>query len=113
MRRMNPWPAESVHYVPTLEEELERLEDLKIENVQELYEGLVGASNMEVAIVGDFDVDAVTEKIESLFGSWKSPAPYARIEKPHKTVTADDVTIDTPDKEMAIVAKGDIGGGRR
>ena len=105
MRRMNPWPASSVHYVPTLEEELQNIQTLTIGDVSDLYHQLIGASNMEVAVVGDFDVDAVTQTIEKEFGSWKSPAPYARIQKPHRPVAADNVTIDTPDKEMALVMK--------
>ncbi len=106
MRRMSPWPKESVHYLPTLEEELEQLKSLKLGEVSELYKNLVGASHMEVAVVGDFDPEAVTKKIEETFGSWKSPVGYTRIEKPYKTVAEDSVTIETPDKEMAMVALG-------
>ncbi len=107
-RAMHPWPADSIHYVPTLEEELERLEATTLEQVQQLYNELVGGSYLEIAVVGDFEPDQVTQEIEQSFASWKSPAPYRRVAEAFRDVTADRIKIDTPDKEMAMVVMSSV-----
>ena len=58
--------------------------------------------------MGDFDEDAVTQSIESIFGSWRSHASYERITKPHRPIQSQDKTILTPDKKMAVVAMGTV-----
>jgi zinc protease len=105
-RKMSPWPAESIHYIPSMKESLERIESVQLSDVKELYESQVGASYMEVAVVGDFDPAAVKEALEKEFGSWKSPAEYVRIGRPFKANEADSLVINTPDKAMAIVGMG-------
>lgn len=105
-RAMNPWPPESIHYVPTLEEQIARLESVSLGAVKDLYAKHYGAGNLEVAVVGDFDRQEVEAAIERVFGSWKSPSPYQRIAKPHRDVESAELAIHTPDKEMAIVGMG-------
>jgi len=102
-RALNPWPADSIHYVPTLEEGLSRLRAVTLDETKSLYAKLFGASNLTVAIVGDFDEDEVTATIEQVFGSWKSSSPYQRVTNPFRPYQADDLTILTPDKKMATV----------
>lgn len=105
-RAMSSWPADSIHYIPTLEEQLQRLAKVTSDDVKNLYTSLVGGSYMEIAVVGDFDPDQVKADLEKRFGSWKSPAPYARIVEPFRPCTTDNLVINTPDKEMAIVGMG-------
>jgi len=102
-RAVNPWPIDSIHYVPTLEENIERLRSVSLGTVKDLYSRLYGAGNLSVAIVGDFDPDAVKQTLSREFGSWKSSAPYERVAKPYHPYDAADLAINTPDKEMAIV----------
>jgi zinc protease len=42
----------------------------------------------------------------SLFGDWKAKEPFVRVPRAAVPLTARDETIDTPDKEMAIVLRG-------
>ncbi len=106
-RVMNPWPSSSIHYVPDMEESLERVVAVNLELLKSLYEKLLGASYLEVAVVGDFDPDQVAQVVERVFGSWKSPIPYVRVAKPYRAIeNFSPIVIDTPDKEMAIVATG-------
>ena len=106
-RAMNPFPPSSLHYIPTLEESLERLENVSLGQLRELHQTFFGADQLDVAVVGDFDPEQVKANVEAVFGDWKTGKPYARIAKPFRAI--DDrgrITIDTPDKEMAIVAMG-------
>jgi zinc protease len=105
-RALSHWPPESIHYVPTLDEQLGRLEKVTCDEVTNLYRSLIGGTYMEVAIVGDFDPEKVKQSLEQLYGSWKSPAPYVRISEPFRPGTTESLVINTPDKEMAIVGMG-------
>jgi zinc protease len=105
-RALNPWPADSVHYVPTTEERIERMNAVTLPEVKHLYEAQYGASHLEVAVVGDFDADEVADSVEAVFGSWKSASPYERIPRPYRSIEPEQIVISTPDKEMAMVAMG-------
>ena len=102
-RAINPWPADSIHYVPTLTESIERLRSVSLSQVKDLYARLYGASNLSIAIVGDFDEKRVTKAIESVFGTWKSKTAFTRVAKPYRDYKKERLTINTPDKEMATV----------
>lgn len=103
-RAMNPWPPDSIHYVPTLEERIERVKSASLGDVRDLYTRFFGASHLEVSVVGDFDEAGVKAALNRVFGGWISPSRYARIAKPYRPIQAQSETILTPDKQMAIVA---------
>ena len=105
-RAMSPWPTDSIHYVPTIEERIDRLKSVSLGSLRDLYTRFYGASNLEVSIVGDFDEQEVAEAMNRAFGSWKSPARYTRIVEPYRANIPADETIDTPDKQMAMVTMG-------
>lgn len=51
-RATRPFPAESIHYVPTQEEALARLSGVTVERIRECYGAFYGASHGEIAAVG-------------------------------------------------------------
>jgi zinc protease len=63
----------------------------------------VGASQGEIVIVGDFDVDTVTATLQKAFANWKSKASYARVAAKLASPAAMNEWIDTPDKENAVI----------
>jgi zinc protease len=102
-RALAPFPPESVHYVPTLEEALARTRAVTVDEIRSLYQTLVGGGHIEVGLVGDFDPETVERALTAALGGWASPAPYERIRRPHVPLEAGAKTIDTPDKRMAVV----------
>ncbi|MGI9517009.1 MAG: M16 family metallopeptidase, partial [Pirellulaceae bacterium] len=80
MRSMMPHPVDDVRYSPTLEESIERMEAVTIDQVRELYEQFIGGPHGEVAVVGDFDADEVSDRLEAMFDGWVAKQPYSRIE---------------------------------
>ena len=50
-----------------------------MEDARAFYKNFYGASNGEMAVVGDFDPAEVKKAADELFGNWKSPAKYERI----------------------------------
>jgi zinc protease len=105
-RNLNPFPPQHWFYNTTLEERAERLKALHLEDVKRCYTDFLGASNSELAIVGDFDPDEVTKLVSELFSDWKSPGPYKRIAAPFQEVQPIDRLIATPDKANAVYRAG-------
>jgi zinc protease len=104
IRALSPYKKTDVRYVPTTVEEIARVKKLKLADVKKFHKTFYGASNAEMAIVGDFDADAVKAVLDKEFGSWKSPKKWKRIDsKFHKTAAADHI-VDTPDKTMTLIA---------
>jgi zinc protease len=108
-RRLNPYPKDDVRYSPTTEESIERLKQVTVEEVRDLYAQQLSAQAGELAVLGDFDADAVRKQIKELLGDWKAPVPYRRIERPAKTeVAGTRLEILTPDKANAVYAAGEM-----
>lgn len=106
-RLYSPYPATDVRYVPTVEEEVERIKALKAESIQRLYREFFGAQSIQLSVVGDFDEAEVTPKLKGLFADWKASEPYARITRPAPTTwKAATEAIETPDKANAFYYAG-------
>jgi zinc protease len=105
-RHLNPYPEKHWLYTPTPEERAAAVKAVTLEDVKRCHQDLVGASNAELAVVGDFDPDEVTRLATELFGDWKSPAPYKRIERRQFDVAPMDQVIETPDKANAVYRGG-------
>ena len=105
-RAMTPFAPDSVHYVPTIEERIDRLREVTVDDLTELHRDHVGAGHVDVAVVGDFEPETVVGVLERTLGTWQSSSSYERITKPYCPLTPGTITIRTPDKEMAIVAMG-------
>ena len=58
------------------------------------------------SIVGDFDPAATRTLLDQQLGKWKSPRPYERVTQSYQEGLADTATINTPDKQMALIAVG-------
>jgi zinc protease len=105
-RHLNPLPPEHWLYTATLDERSAQLKSLSLEDVKRCYSDFYGASHSQLAVVGDFDPEAITRLAGELFGDWKSPRPYARIPQRVAEVPALNDVIVTPDKANAVLREG-------
>jgi zinc protease len=101
-RNGNPYPAGDPRYVPTLDEELASIRGITVDRVREYHAQFYGANNGELAIVGDFDAEAVRTLVAELFGDWKSRATYARVPEPLVPNKPGLLKFDAPDKANAF-----------
>jgi zinc protease len=102
-RHNNPYPVGDPRYAPTLEESLANTAAVAVADVRAFHSQFYGASNAELAIVGDFDADATRALLTELFGGWKSPSPYARVPEPFRPNVAAAIRLQVPDKANAII----------
>ena len=102
-RKLAPVPTTSIHYVPTTDESLERLEAVQVNDVRELYKRFLSGSYGEMTLVGAFDKEPALKQTNAMTMEWTSAEPYARVAKSYLAVEPDTISIETPDKENAVL----------
>lgn len=103
-RHFNRYPRSDARYALTTDERLAAFKDLTLDDVKRFYKDFYGASNGEIAVVGDFDAAQAKAQFAKIFGDWKSPAQYARFTNQYLEIAPVNQTIETPDKENAAIA---------
>jgi zinc protease len=106
-RHLNPYPKDSLFYVPTFPEAVQRVDAVTRDQVAKLYREQIGAQAGELVIVGDFDADAALKQVQGFLEGFKTQIPYRRVAKKADTKTpGGDLAIPTPEKESAIIRGG-------
>ncbi len=105
-RHMNPYPKGDVRYVTSHEEDVESLKATKLEEIKRFYSDFYGASNAQLALVGDFDEKAVRKQLDELFGGWKNPRKFARVPTLFNDVVVSSKSLEVPDKANAYFVAG-------
>ncbi len=106
-RMLSSYPSDDVRYVPTLDEQIERLKTASPDQVAGLYRDYLGADRGEIVIVGDFEPSEILPILAKTLEGWKAGKPYARIERPvQENITPRRDTIATPDKDNAVYVAG-------
>jgi zinc protease len=98
------WPKGDPRYPMSVPEEIDALKKVKLGELKQFHKEFVGASHGELAIVGDFDPQAIGAQVEKLFGAWKSKKPYARLVQKIFGLPGQSKSIDIKDKEMTTLA---------
>jgi zinc protease len=107
LRKLQPWEPDNVRYVPTVQESIDRTRAVTLDEIKGGYRKFYGASHAELAMVGDFDEQAVQRTLEETLGRWKSPTSFERIVTPYRgDVKASLDVVHTPDKKMSVVGAG-------
>lgn len=105
-KHINPYPKGDVRYVSTFDESIADLKVTTLDDAKKFYADFYGASNGEFAVVGDFDDKEIGKLAGELFGNWKSPRPFARVESKFSDVAPLLQTFQTPDKANAFFIAG-------
>ncbi len=107
VRTLAPYPPGDVRYNATTDEQIERLQNVKHEQVQALYRDFLGVATAEISIVGDFDKEPCLALLKETFAGWKPKQPYERISRPIVSLAEGTKhEIDTPDKANAVYSAG-------
>ncbi|MBA2620558.1 MAG: insulinase family protein [Acidobacteria bacterium] len=101
-QHFNRYPKGDVRNSRTLDEQIAAAKALTLDDVKAFYKDFYGASNAELAIVGDFDPNEIAPLTKELFADWTSPRPFQRIAFQHFDVPAINKTFEAPDKANAF-----------
>ena len=105
-QHLSPYPKGDVRYVPSIDEDIADLKSLTLDQVKQFHASFYGASNAEVAIVGDFDPEVAMKIVSSGIGTWKSPKPFTRVRNPYQKIEPVSRVFETPDKTNAFFVAG-------
>ncbi len=105
-RLLSPYPKGDVRYVATPDESLAEIKAVTLDDVKKFYKDFYGASNAELAVVGDFDKEETAKLANELFGSFKSPRPFTRVPRPFQDVASTNKSFETPDKANGFFIAG-------
>ncbi len=95
-------------YVPTVDESIENLKAVNLADVKKFYSDFYGASNAELAVVGDFDAAEVQKLATELFANWKSTAPFTDVTRTYAKIAPVDKFYEAPDKANAVFVAGSL-----
>jgi zinc protease len=105
-RHLTRYPADDVRAVKTADEEAANFKQVTLAEVRQFYQDFYGASNAEMAVVGDFDAAEIQKLAGELFGDWKSPRPFTRVTSEYRQIDPVNRSIESPDKANAMFAAG-------
>ena len=105
-RHLNPYPKGDPRYNATPDEEIAEVKAVTLEDIKKFHRDFYGASNGEFGVVGDFDPKEIEKLTGELFGSWKSPRPYARLGSTYQEIAPLNQAIEIPDKTSAFYFSG-------
>jgi zinc protease len=106
MRHMAPYPKSDPRYVRTTEESIEDTKAVTLADTKKFYKDFYGASNAEIAVVGDFEAESLQQSVSKLFGDWKSPSSFQYLKREYKAIEPVDRSIETPDKPNSMFFAG-------
>ena len=108
-QKLNPYKPGDPRYYPTVVEELKMTQDLDFASIRRLHSDFLGTEAGQLAVVGDFDEDAVVKSMKDILADWTAKQPYERLKRSGKVdVKADTLTIVTPDKANAFYFSGEV-----
>jgi len=105
-RHLIPYPKGDVRYVPTIEEQIEGIQGATLDEVKQFYAQYYGLAEAELAVIGDFDPEAVQQQVSKHVRDWKSRQSYARILRRFMEVKPAAGAFETPDKANAMWMAG-------
>lgn len=109
-KHFRTYPAGDPRSQLTNAELLAAIPGLKREDVAGLYSRVFQTAVADIAVVGDFDADAVEKAIRENFTK-KAPVEYERLDAEFRPVAAERIVIDAPAKENAfLIARRDFAG---
>jgi zinc protease len=101
-RRISPYPADDPRYVPTMEEEAERVKAVTVEQIKDVYSRMLSSAVGELTIVGDFDPDQVLPAVDEFTSGWTSEIKFERLARVSvNNEKGEREQIVTPDKPNA------------
>ena len=98
----NRYPKGDIRASESVDEQIAAARKATLAEVVAFHRDFYGASQGELAIIGDFDAAAIAPVLDENFGNWKSRAAYARIRSDNFDVAPLRQAINTPDKENGV-----------
>jgi len=104
-RHANPYPRGDLRYTPTFDESQQDVQAVTVAAVAAAHRRFISAAAGEFSAVGDMDVPALRQALDTAFGSWRQPAggalAFVRAPQPWRAAVPTRQLLATPDKPNA------------
>ena len=92
--------------------EYDTLDNISLQDVKNFYQTYVRPDNIILGIVGDFDTDAMMERVTTAFGNWQAGTSLTAFTPPTTRQKYDQgiFIIDRPQQTQSNILLGHIGG---
>lgn len=100
-RHLSPYAKDDVRYSGTFAEQMAGIEALNATELRAFHKRFIGAADVTVSVVGDFDAAALKTQLAPVFANWKSDESVTRIPYPAVAPKAGELKFQTPDKQNA------------
>jgi zinc protease len=100
----NQWPKSDPRYPWSVPEQIAALKKVSLGEIKQFYKDFAGAGHGELAVVGDFDANAISAQLEKALEKWQTKKPYKRLEDKAFGLPGQTKSIDIKDKEMTTLA---------
>ena len=101
-RALEAYPTGDVRATRSFDEQAADLRAVRLQDLQAFYKRFYGANHAKLAVVGDFDPEAVTQRVRQDLDGWKSAVPYARLVSQPAPRKPGALQIEAPDKPNAF-----------
>ena len=101
-KAMDAYPPGDVRAAQSVDEALAELRATTLDDVKRFHAKFYGADHAELAVVGDFDAQALQDQIAALLGDWKSAARYERLPSLQRPERPGKLLLQAPDKANAV-----------
>ncbi len=106
IKHLRPYPLGDIRYVDSVEDSIADLKAVTRDQLVKFHRDFFGAQPAQMAVVGDFDADALQQQVGKLLGGWKNPKPFTRVDNEYFEVPVKQQVIQTPDKAQAMFVAG-------
>ena len=101
-KAMDVYPPGDVRAAPSVDEALAELRATTLDDVKRFHAKFYGADHAELAVVGDFDAQALQDHIAALLGDWKSSARYERLPSLQRPERPGNLLLQALDRANAV-----------
>ncbi|WP_426162429.1 M16 family metallopeptidase [Pseudoduganella sp. R-34] len=98
----NQWPKGDPRAVLTLEQQIAEVRVLSLEDLKAFHAAFYGASHGALAVVGDFDKEALLGAVSEELAGWRSNSEYAPVLDRYAAIPAVRKVLAAADKENAM-----------
>jgi zinc protease len=105
-RHTERYPRGDPRHPASLDEQATDLKAVTRAGMLDFHRRFYGASNGQLAIVGDFDPPSLAELATRLLGEWRSASPWSRVLDLYHRIEPRRIVIETPDRANAWFRTG-------
>ncbi|WP_223787543.1 M16 family metallopeptidase [Marinicella meishanensis] len=100
-QHLDPYEPGHPRYQMDIDDEIEAIKATTADQVKAFHKRFYGGQNADVSVVGDFDVNAVSDSVKKVLNGWSSDVEYQRVPAAYSAVDSINKFVDTPDKSGA------------